>query len=258
MLGDRLEVARFLVDRGCTTDILLAAAVGNAACVRKHLDADPASIGVRASEEFFPMVNPKAGGKIYRWTLGYRASVYQAAAKSGHPDVLSLLMERSPLAAKLIAACWLHDGASVAALQAGHPDIAEKFSGAERTEIAQAAHDNDIEAVLLMLQAGLSAATRGPHSGTPLHWAAWHGDLAMIHALLRHNPPLDDAENDFHATPIGWATHGSEHGWHHRTGNYPAVVEALLKAGAKLPDTVSGSDPVKEVLRRHGGPTGDA
>ena len=102
------------------------------------------------------MVNPKAGGKIYRWTLGYRASVYQAAAKSGHADVLRLLMERSPLEAKLIAACWLHDGASVAALKAQHPDIAEKFSEADRTEIAQAAHDNDTQAVLLMLEAGLS------------------------------------------------------------------------------------------------------
>jgi ankyrin repeat protein len=258
MLGDRVEVARYLVDRGCTTDILLAAAVGNVECVRKHLDADPDCIRVRASEEFFPMVNPKAGGKIYRWTLGYRASVYQAAAKSGHADVLSLLMERSPLEAKLIAACWLHDGASVAALKAQHPDIAEKFSEADRTEIAQAAHDNDIQAVLLMLQAGLSAATRGPYGGTPLHWAAWHGNLALIQALLRANPPLDDAENDFDATPIGWATHGSEHGWHHRTGNYPAVVEALLEAGAKLPATVSGTDAVKEVLRRHSGQNRDA
>ena len=205
MLGDRVEVARYLVDRGCTTDILLAAAVGNVERVRKHLDADPDCIRVRASEEFFPMVNPKAGGKIYRWTLGYRASVYQAAAKSGHADVLSLLMERSPLEAKLIAACWLHDGASVAALKAQHPDIAEKFSETDRTEIAQAAHDNDIQAVLLMLQAGLSAATRGPYGGTPLHWAAWHGNLALIQALLRANPPLDDAENDFgsHADRLG-------------------------------------------------------
>ena len=253
MLGDRVEVARYLVDRGCTTDILLAAAVGNSERVRKHLDADPNCIRVRASEEFFPMVNPKAGGKIYRWTLGYRASVYQAAAKSGHPEVLSLLMERSPPEAKLIAACWLHDGASVVALKAQHPDIAEKFSEADRTEIAQAAHENDIQAVLLMLQAGLSAATRGPYGGTPLHWAAWHGNLALIQALLRANPPLNDNDNDFKAAPIGWATHGSEHGWHRRTGNYPAVAEALLEAGAKAPAAVSGTDAVKEVLRRHGG-----
>ena len=108
-----------------------------------------------------------------------------------------------------------------------------------------------------MLQAGLSAATRGPYGGAPLHWAAWHGNLALIQALLRASPPLDDAENDFDATPIGWATHGSEHGWHHRTGNYPAVVEALLEAGAKLPATVSGTDTVKEVLRRHRGQNRD-
>ncbi len=251
MLGDRVGVASYLVDRGCTTDILLAAAVGNLECVRKHLDADPECIRVRADEEFFPMVNPKAGGKIYRWTLGYRASVYQAAAKGGHAGMMRLLMERSPLEAKLIAACWLHDGASVAALKAQHPDIAENLSEADRAEIAQAAHDNDIQTVLLMLQAGLSAATRGPYGGTPLHWAAWHGNLPLIQALLRANPRLDDAENDFDATPIGWATHGSEHGWHRRTGNYPAVVEALLEAGAKPPATVSGNDAVKEVLRRH-------
>ena len=70
--------------------------------------------------------------------------------------------------------------------------------------------------------------------------------------MLRPYPPLDDAENDFHATPLGWATHGSEHGWHREAGNYPAVVEALLEAGAKLPETVSGTEAVKEVLRRHG------
>jgi hypothetical protein len=72
------------------------------------------------------------------------------------------------------------------------------------------------------------------------------------------NPPLDDAENDFASPPIGWATHGSEHGWHHRTGSYPDVVEALLGAGAKLPATVSGTDAVKEVLRRRSGQVRDA
>ncbi len=33
MLGDRLEVARYLVQQGCTTDILLAAAAGDVDCV---------------------------------------------------------------------------------------------------------------------------------------------------------------------------------------------------------------------------------
>ena len=63
MLGDRLDVARYLVERGCTTDILLAAAVGDLDRVRKHLDADADCIKVRASAECFPKVNPRAGGK---------------------------------------------------------------------------------------------------------------------------------------------------------------------------------------------------
>ena len=71
----------------------------------------------------------------------------------------------------------------------------------------------------VMLEAGLPVTARGQHRGTPLHWAAWHGNLALVQALLRSNPPLEDAENDFDATPLGWATHGSEHGWHRRTGN---------------------------------------
>jgi Ankyrin repeats (3 copies) len=195
---------------------------------------------------------PKAGGKIYHWTLGYRASAYQAAPKGGHADVLRLLMERSPLEAQQIAACWLLDGATVAALRAQHPDLAGHLSEANRNEMAQAARNNDTQAVLLMLEAGLPVSAPGQHRGTPLHWATWHGNLALVQALLRSNPLLEDAENDFHATPLGWATHGSEHGWHRRTGNYRDVVEALLEAGAMLLETASGTDPVKEVLRRHG------
>ncbi len=68
----------------------------------------------------------------------------------------------------------------------------------------------------------------------------------------------EPAENDFDATPLGWATHGSEHGWHRRTGNYPAIVAALLEAGAMLLETASGADPVKEVLHRHGSKGGIA
>ncbi len=44
MIGDRKDVLRRLIQRGCNTDILMAAALGDASLVRKHLDADPACI----------------------------------------------------------------------------------------------------------------------------------------------------------------------------------------------------------------------
>src|SRR5271166_1419916 len=63
----------------------------------------------------------------------------------------------------------------------------------------------------------------------------------------------EPAENDFDATPLGWATHTapSTAGIGGRATN-PAVVAALLEAGAMLLETALGTDPVKEVLRRHG------
>ena len=74
----------------------------------------------------------------------------------------------------------------------------------------------------------------------------------MIREILRYHPPLELADADFHGTPLGWAIYGSQHGWYCRTGNYAATVEALLKAGAKLPEKVEASDAVKEVLRHFG------
>jgi hypothetical protein len=74
----------------------------------------------------------------------------------------------------------------------------------------------------------------------------------MAEVILSFGPPLELTDADFHGTPLGWAVFGSEHGWHRNSGNYAATVEALLAAGAKVPDHAEGTEPVREVLRRHG------
>ena len=53
--------------------------------------------------------------------------------------MIRLLMERSPAEAKLVAACWLHDKATLASLMAQHSDISQSLSNADRSEIARAA-----------------------------------------------------------------------------------------------------------------------
>ena len=250
MLGDRPEVARFLVERGCKADILMASAVGDLGRVRSLLDADPGLIRVRANAAFFPMANPHAGGTIYQWTLGSNASPYQAAAKYGHGDVIGLLLERGSVTEKLIALCWLHEAEGVPELLAANPGLVVPTE--DQIEIANAAKRNDAEAVRLMLQAGLPVTARGQHGGTPIHWAAFHGNLAMIQAILPLHPPLEDVANDFKSTPLGWATHGSEHGWYADSGDYAAAVEALLAAGSKPLETAAGTEAVKAVQRRYG------
>src|SRR5438105_9506523 len=76
-------------------------------------------------------------------------------------------------------------------------------------------------------------------------------DYGFDSLILRHQPELEDIENDFKATPLGWATHGSENGWHREKGDYASTVEALIKAGAKVPATIEGTEVVREVLQKH-------
>jgi hypothetical protein len=250
MVRDRPEVARHLVRRGCATDILMAAALGDADLVRRHLDADPACVRTRVNDEFFPKSNPHSGGTIYQWTLGFHLSAHGVARQFGHEDVFQLLMQRSPADLRLVEACWSSDETAVSTLLRDHPDLAAQLSDAYRRHVADAARNNNTAAVRLMLAAGLPVDARGQHNGTPLHWAAYHGNAEMARAILAYKPSLEDADNDFNSTPVGWATHGSEHGWYCKTGDYAGTVEALLAAGAKPPDVPRGTEAVRAVLAR--------
>ncbi len=241
MVRDRQEVLRCLIQRGCKTDVLMAAAIGDAQLVSRHLDADPECIRTRVDAQYFPMRNQRAGGTIYQWALGIHVSPHEVAKQFGHEDVFELLMRRSPPDVKLLAACWLDDEANVKTLLAAHPALAARMINTYSRQIADAARNNNLTAVRLMLAAGLPVDALGQHGGTPLHWAAFHGNTEMAKLLLAHHPPLETLDADFHSTPLGWATHGSEHGWYCRTGEYPGTVEELLQAKLAVLQYLSGS-----------------
>jgi ankyrin repeat protein len=253
MIREHQDVARYLVRRGCKTDILMAAALGDVELIGKHLDDDPECIHMRVSNEYFRMINLKAGGTIYQWTLGWYVSAHDVAKQFGHEDAFRLLTERSPQDVRLIAACWSADESAVKKLLAENSRLVAKLSEAYRRQIAHAARNNNLAAVRIMLAAGLPVDEVGQHKATPLHWAAFHGNAEMAREILRYNPPLERTDADFNSTPLGWAIYGSENGWYCDTGDYAATVEALLKAGAKMPENVGGTEAVKEVLRRYGG-----
>jgi ankyrin repeat protein len=251
MVRERQPVLHYLVQRGCKTDILMTAALGASDRVREHLDADPACIRVRVSDEHFPMVNEKSGGTIYQWTLGWFVSPHEVARQFGHERTFELLMERSPAEVRLLVACWLGDETVVEPLLAAHPDLATTLTAGDRRQIAHAARNDNLAAVRLMLAAGLPVTARGQHGATPLHWAAFHGNAEMACAILRHDPPLEQKDEDYQATPLGWAIHGSENGWHRESGDYVATVQALLEAGATPPEGgAGGTAAVRALLRR--------
>jgi ankyrin repeat protein len=254
MVRDRQEVARFLVARGCRTDILMAAALGDLALVRRHLDADPASIRTRVSDAFFPKQNPRSGGSIYIWTLGADKTAHAVAREFGHLDILAELVERSPAALRLMVAARAGDDATVQQLIARDPAVISTLTEEDRRALPDAARDDDIEAVRVMLAAGWPVDARGQHRATSLHWAGWNGNQALARELLRHGAPVDVKGDEYDGTPLNWTIYGSVHGWRCRTGDYAGTAEALIAAGSPVPaltPQLEASAPVRAVLERH-------
>ncbi|HEY6986957.1 MAG TPA: ankyrin repeat domain-containing protein [Bryobacteraceae bacterium] len=252
MLRKRVDVARYLVRRGCRTDVLMATALGDIDLVKQHLDADPECIRMRVSDEYFPMVGSGNGGTIYQWQLGWYVSACQVAKSYDHPEIFELLMAHCPADEKLLNACWLHDEELVNSLLAHYPNLVSDLPTAARRHVAHAARNDDTVAARLMIGAGLPVDTFSQHHATPLHWAAWHGNAELVRLILGQHPPLENADNDYKCTPLAWAIHGSENGWHRQTGDYGATVNELLDAGARFSGKVEGTETVKEVFRKRG------
>jgi len=254
----RPEVARYLISRGARTDILMAAAVGDLERVQWHLDEDPASVRISVSEKDFPKQNPQSGGCIYIFGFGWTRTAHMLAHQFGHDDVFRLLMQRSSLGLRFAIACEVGDEQLAASLLAKHPAVIEKQPPDAYRRIIGAALRNNTRAVAMMLAAGWPADVHGKDDQTPLHWAAFHGNVEMVRALIAHQAPLEAEELQFKGTPLSWALYGSEHGWNRGKGDYPGTVDVLLSAGAKAPgpiDDLEAPEELLEVLRKHSGST---
>lgn len=248
LIGERPEVARYLIKRGAKSDIFLAAALGDLALVKHHLAENPDSIRARIDNKTFPMSNPRAGGTIYIWTLGNSLSPHQVAKKFGHNEVLEFLLSQSPPEVQLVNYCWLHDEPAVKRLLATHPNLPAQLPSADPAALPNATRERNHFALRLFLEAGFPIDARGQHQATALHWAAWHGDATAVQLLLQRNAPLELTDRDFNATPLGWAMHGSENSWFRDKGNYPETARLLLQAGAKRPDKLSGSAQIQSAI----------
>lgn len=249
---DRQDIARYLVSRGCHTDILMAAALGDLQLVRRHMEADPQCIRTRVSEKYFPKQDSRSGGTFYVQAFGRNRTPHQIARDFGHEDIFQFLMQRSPQDLKLEQACELGDEELFRSLLASRPNLTKTLAEGERRRIADAAQNNNTKAVRLMLAAGWPVDARGEHDMTPLQWASWHGNAEIVGEILRYLPQLElDCQHGI--TALGCALHGSMNGWHRDTGDYVLTVEALLGAGAKAPtvtDDLEASEAVRELLRR--------
>jgi ankyrin repeat protein len=219
---DRQDVARYLVSRGCRTDILITAALGDADLVRRHLDSDPGCIRMNASDEWFPKQDPRASGTIYIVTLGAHRTAHAVARDFGHEDVFRLLVQRTPDDFKLSLALELGDATVFHEFLSKHPHAVKMLSETDQIKLPNAAQTNNTEAVRLMLEAGWPVDAPGEMGATALHWAGFNGNAAMTREILRFHPTLELNSREYRGTALGWAIFGSGDSWHRDTGDYVA------------------------------------
>ena len=252
------EILDVLLRHGAKPDVFTAVVLDDVSLLRRVLQTDPDAIDARAGTAPFN-TNPSDGGHIYIYFLGPGKTPLQIAIERGKKAVLAELLKLVSPTRQLIAAGWMEDAAAMASILREFPNLGKEM-GPEARAIADAAQAGKVETVRLFLEAGLDPTTTGMDSGSAMHVACWFGYADVVKLLVgRVSIDLRDASHG--SPPFGWALQGSEN-CRNPKGDYPAVVEALLSAGADF-NAVAPSgesilkrpglrEDVKEVLKRYG------
>lgn len=201
-LGDRPEVARFLVDRGARPDLFMAAVFDDLAMARTLLDQDPAALSVRVgpgkSHEHVGF------GDKYCWSLGFAETPLEVARRRGSASVYAYLLERSPAPAQLIQASRRGDVDAIERLLDADASLLEGLDDTARCQLLC----GEIETVRRFLDAGVDPNVRDDeHGATPLHWAAWENRRSHVDLLLERGADRTIRDRSFGGTPQGWASH---------------------------------------------------
>ena len=245
MIGDmnspnrRDDIARYLVERGATADIFLAAALGLTDRVRQMLTADPSLLLLRTGQGGYGE-KPPSSFHIYLWTLGSNMSPLQVAAERGHAETVEVMKAFANPAERLLLACRRGDGDEARAILRDHPGLMEDLSPVQRRALTDEAWGGNSRAVALMLELGFDPAVpsgdSGPTGGNALHCAAWEGSVDSVAAILRHpagRALVNSIERTYQGTPLSWCCHGSRNCGNPRA-DHGAVARLLIDAGATV------------------------
>ena len=227
-----VEIAELLLRAGAEIDA--TANVYGGGCTTLGLAATslhPERAGVQ--EELLRTLL-ECGAKIDQpASAGNRQSIVMACLANGRPKAAEFLAGRG---ARL-------DLASAAAL--GRLDLVESYFTGDGTLKPDATRAQMNEGfvyaceygrsavVEFLIEKGVDRSTNGGTGQTALHWAAIGGHQDIVRLLLKHGAPLE-ARNTYGATVLEQALWSAENGGD--PNQYIAILEALIKAGSKLPE----------------------
>ena len=237
LIGEAPDVARFLLDRGATPDIFLAAALGDRDLAARLIDADPRCTAFRTGRlpDFPPLGYKGRGGTIYQWSLAFNAYPHQVALLKGHEDLFDLLYERSDVTTRLLVSCVLARRVEAEAIVAAHPGIVASLPPEDLELLPRYCWETNtnFEAVRLMLDVGFPVAhPEHSHGYSALHNAAWSGSGDLVDLLIARGAPVDLVDPRFGATPLGFAMYDCLVEKRHPDGEFARVARSLLEAGS--------------------------
>jgi len=220
------EVVAYLLAHGARHNIFSAVSIGDVETVRGLIARQPGDLERRmngARMRYMPLhlavikrqpavarallelgANPECLDEAFFTPLDH-------AALLGASDMVTLLLDAGAKL-RLPAAAALGRDADVARLLLRDPE-ALKPEGRWGRLILRACEHGSGEMVETLLRNGASVNIRdNPKTSidstpgyTPLHAAAWNGNLSVIPVLLRHGADVRAREEKYHGTPAGWA-----------------------------------------------------
>jgi ankyrin repeat protein len=211
MLGDRRELAAYLVERGAHADIFMAAALGLTERLADLLERDSTLIAARTGAGEYGE-QPPSSFHIYTWTIGQDHSPLQTAGKFGQQQAASLLVRHvlrddAVLGDELAAAAGNGSTVAVATILDARPDAVHLRNSGGSTALHAAAASNRPATCALLLERGADPDARDrSDNAAPLHYAAEYGHLDVIRTLVAAGADVNGDGDEHRLGVLGWAT----------------------------------------------------
>ena len=257
-IGASPEVAQWLLGQGATADVFLAAALGDLELTARLVADDPTvtNTWIGNNSGPFPGIGKGWGGTILQWTLGFNQTPHEVALQRGHRAVYECLLDHSPPLARLRVACLTGNRDLARRVAKEEPAWRAKLDSEDLTLLARMCWETNQNhaAVRLMLELGFPVdAPEANHGHSPLHNAAWCGDLELVELLIDHGHPIHRRDPGQNSPPLGWAIYSCMEGKRHPEGEFGRVVDRLLAAGALFPTEAFpvGEATLDAVIERH-------